>query len=140
MGVTIKSLNCRIDLGYGGFLRLRKTVAELCCEEIKNHYFYLLDNRGQLSKEELDEYVKKTEKIYNKYKKTHGKVMKFLYAPDTDAELPYGVAKQLLSIIGNYDNKEIYGYAGWGDEAARFKDFKEILQDCADNKCKLYWD
>ena len=54
-----------------------------------------------------------------------------------DAEMTYGTAKQLLSVIGDYDDDVIYGYAGWGKDAARFRDFKELLQDAADTKNEL---
>ena len=142
MGITIKSPNYSIDLGYGGFLRLRRTVASLCPEEIRDHYNYLLDNITHLSyhKDEYDKYDARTEEIYNRYKKSYGKVMDFLYAPDICAKFTYGTAKQLLNVIGDYDDNEIYGYAGWGEHAARFKNFKEILEDSYINKKPFKWD
>ena len=41
-------------------------------------------------------------------------------------------------VIGDYDDSIIYGYAG-RNNPAKFKDFKEILQDCVDNKCFMVW-
>lgn len=38
MGVTVSSENYSIDLGYGGFMNLRKKVAELTAEDIYEHY------------------------------------------------------------------------------------------------------
>lgn len=34
MGVTVSSENYSIDLGYGGFMNIRKKVAELTAEDI----------------------------------------------------------------------------------------------------------
>ena len=141
MGLTIESPHISIDMGSGGFLRLRRTIASLCPKEINKHYQYLLDNIIHLShcKEDADAYDAQTEIIYQKYKKQYGKVIDFLYAPDTGAKLTYGAAKQLLKVIGDYDDDAIYGYAGWGPNAAKFSDFKALLQDCADCKKPLKW-
>lgn len=40
--------------------------------------------------------------------------------------MTYGCAKQLLKVIGDYDNGKVYGYAGRGEHAARFSDFKAV--------------
>ncbi|MBR0417908.1 MAG: hypothetical protein IJI66_01920 [Erysipelotrichaceae bacterium] len=142
MGVNISSPNHDIAMGYGGFARLRRTIAGLCPNEIKLHYEYLLKNLWHLSfdKEESDRYDRQTEELYVKYGKKYGKVLDFLYAPDTDGKLSYGTCKQLLDVIGDYDDDSIYGYAGWGEHAARFRDFKEILEDCYKSKKPLIWD
>ncbi len=42
MGVTVKSKDFLMDLGYGGFLRLRKKVAELTGKEIGEHLMVVL--------------------------------------------------------------------------------------------------
>ena len=42
MGLTIRSKNHSIDIGTGGFLRLRKTIADLTNKEISEHYGVLL--------------------------------------------------------------------------------------------------
>lgn len=143
MGITIRSKNKSIDMGCGGFLRLRRTVSELCPEEISKHYAELINNyiHFQYDTEACKKYDEKTEELYQKYrKKGLGKVFDFLYAQDTDARMTYGTAKQLLKAIGDYDNDQIYGYAGWGDQAARFKDFKEILRDATETKTAWGWD
>ena len=48
MGITIKSPSYEIDVGYGGFMRLRKVIASLCPAEIEKHYLYFLDNHYEL--------------------------------------------------------------------------------------------
>lgn len=139
MGVTIYSTNCSNDLGSGGFLRLRKTIASLCPDDIKEHYLRLTDHEREIQIKDPDftEYDAKTAELYLKHKTAYGKVIKFLWASDVEARFSYGVAKQLLKLIGSYDDNAVYGYAGWGDKAMRFKDFKAILKDAAETK--TYW-
>ena len=139
MGITIYSRNISHDLGAGGFFRLRKTIAMLCPDEIRDHYMRLADGYYDLMHDGFEEYDKETEQIYQKYRKAYGKVIDFLYAPDTGARLSYGTAGQLLKLIGDYDNDVIYGYAGWGDRAMRFHHFKEILQDAYATKTRWGW-
>lgn len=50
----------------------------------------------------------------------------------------YGACKEILKVIGDYDDNICYGYAGRSD-CAMFRDFKAILQDCVDNKCDMVW-
>ena len=141
MGLTIYSKNCSNDLGVGGFVRLRRTVASLCPAEIYDHYTYLMDNYYDIvgSEETGAAYDAKTEELYQKFEKTHGKVIAFLYASDISAKFPYGVAKQILTVVKDYDDDKIYGYAGWGDNAMRFRDFKAILEDAAETKSHWGW-
>jgi hypothetical protein len=42
-------------------------------------------------------------------------------------------------VIGNYDDEIVYGYAGWGKDAARFKNFKELLNDAYETKRDWGW-
>lgn len=142
MGVTIESKNCSIDMGCGGFLRLRRTVSRLCPVEVATHYMYFHDNLTLfLSDKKLcDAYDRRTEQLYEEYRDKCGKVIGFLYAPDTGAKMDYETAEQLLEVIGEYDDDQIYGYAGWGPHAARFADFKELLRDSAKTKSSFEWD
>lgn len=140
MGLTIYSRNLSYDLGSGGFYRLRKTIAGLCPDEIKEQY-YLLDNFYDIQKKDpgFVKYDMKTEQLYARYRKDYGKVIDFLWASDVEFTLTYGTAGQLLKLIGDYDNDILYGYAGWGEHAMRFHHFKEILQDAYDTKSKWGW-
>ena len=140
MGVNISSKNRDTTMGYLGFQRLRRTIAGLCPKEIAEHYNRMLDNyREILADEKVDEYNKEVDRLYAVFGRQYGKVLDFLYASDCDAEMTYGTAKQLLSVIGDYDDNIIYGYPGHGDKAARFRDFKELLQDAADTKTNWCW-
>lgn len=145
MGVTIRSKNFGIDLGYFGFFRLRRKIAELISEDAGIHYEELSHPSQPLffkTKDEEDEYWKKydevTECIVSKCPKNIHKVFDFLYESDVEGSVTYGTCKQILDVIGDYDDDIIYGYAGRPD-AARMKDFKSILEDCVKNKCKMTW-
>lgn len=141
MGVNISSKHCSIAMGYYGFLRLRRSVATLCPKGIAGHYNYLLDNLHYIAthKEVSDWYDEGIDRLYETFGKRYGKILDFLYASDCDAEMTYGTAKQLLSVIGDYDDDVIYGYAGWGKDAAKFSDFKKLLQDAVGTKSKWGW-
>ena len=70
MGVTISSKHYSIDMGYGGFVRLRRTIASLCPKEIADHYNLLLNSlhRFLCHPEESDAYDRETDKLFEKYK------------------------------------------------------------------------
>lgn len=84
MGITIHSPHKSIDMGAGGFLRLRRDIAKLTNSEISGHYELLLtDHYITMVYHGFEEYDRKTEELYEKYRKEYGKVLDFLYAPDT---------------------------------------------------------
>lgn len=140
MGVTIESKNHSIDMGYGGFGRLRLKVAELTGKEIEEHYKDL--DKGMFlndtdSKEFFKNYNKKTSDLEEKFKLPHG-VLDFLYASDCGGKIAVTKCKQIYKVIKDYDDDILYGYCGRKD-CAKFKDFKEIVKDCIDNKCYMKW-
>ena len=49
-------------------------------------------------------------------------------------------AERLTAIGDRTDmNDIVIGYAGWGEYAARFKDFRKILEDAAETKRGFWW-
>ena len=60
---------------------------------------------------------------------------------DLQAKMTYGCAKQILKAIGDRTdmNDMVIGYAGCGEYAARFKDFRKILEDAAETKRGFWW-
>lgn len=142
MGVTIKckKTNDSIDLGYGGFNNLRLKVAELAGKEWYEHYQTLFSRPitvGESSDDFYEQFDKKTlELIANK--KINQKIVSFCLQSDCGGYIGYGACKRILNAIGEYDDKILYGYCGRPD-CARFRDFKRLLQQCADNKCDLIW-
>ena len=143
MGVTIKCKNTgrEIDLGCGGFMNLRRKVAQLMGEPFYSHYEKLC-NAPIIMQPEVEEkfwkdWATEADRILAE---NHFpvKVVKFLLAPDSEATTRYGACKEILKVIGDYDDNICYGYAGRSD-CAMFRDFKAILQDCVDNKCDMVW-
>ena len=142
MGITIRSKNHNIDIGTGGFFRLKKTIAGFTNKEISDHYNILLSEEYiHMVYHGFEEYDKKTEELYEKYKKEYGKVIDFLYASDITAKMTYGCAKQILKVIGDRTDLDdmVIGYAGWGEHAARFRDFRMILKDAVETKKGFKW-
>ena len=142
MGVTIKCKKTgrEMDMGYFGFFKLRAKVAELVGSEVGEHYKKLDDilNIPYPERENvLKLYDDETERLV-KNKVLSIKIADFLYQSDCDGKIRYGACKEILKVIGDYDDSIIYGYAG-RKNPAKFKDFKEILQDCVDNKCFMIW-
>ena len=65
-------------------------------------------------------------------------ILCFLYASDCEATMGEDVCKKLYEIIKDYDDDIAYGYCG-REDCATFKDFKELVKDCIDNKCSMEW-
>lgn len=144
MGITIRCKKTRrnIDLGVGGFLRLRRKVSELAGEPLSSHYAKLLDKSCFMSKEEsdafYDEFNATTMKLLEE-KKIDIKIVDFLLQSDESGRIRYGACKNILKVIGDYDDDIRYGY--WGrPDCAKFADFKAILQDCVRTKTDMVWD
>ena len=142
MGLTIKCKKTgrEMDVSYSGFFRLRKKVAELVSQEVGEHY-QELDEIFRITSSEkesaLKSYDDETERMIER-KELPIKIADFLYQSDCDGKIRYGACKEILKVIGDYDDSIIYGYAG-RENPAKFKDFKEILQDCVENKCFMIW-
>lgn len=142
MGVTISGVNKSIDLGYFGFNRLRTKVAELINDEIAEHYKKCEESITIFDEEKRKDFFKKydaeTERLDKKYDYKYNSVLYFLYACDCGATMEVDVCKDIYEIIKDYDDDIPYGYSGRKD-CAMFKDFKEVIKDCIDNKEPLEW-
>lgn len=141
MGVTIscKKSGRSIDLGYFGFANLRRRVARLAGEPFASHYDGLdaAPFFGEARKAYFEEFDRRTVELIDS-KQVSVKIVDFCLQPDAGGSIRYGACKEILKIIGDYDDDILYGYAGRRD-CAKFKDFKAILQDCADQKCDMVW-
>lgn len=143
MGLTLrakKSPGKSIDLGAGGFLRLHQKTSQLAGEPWASHYATLLHRPFSTSDTEsfYAEFDAKTAQLLAE-KKVSVKLVDFCLQSDIEGSIHYGACKLLLKIIGDYDDDILYGYAGRPD-CASFRDFKAILQECANKKCDLIWD
>lgn len=142
MGVTINSKNKSIDLGYFGFNRLRTKIAGLINNEISKHYIEcdkatcIFDDNKRA--EFFAKYNAETERLDKKYDYKYNSVLHFLYACDCGATMEVDVCKEIYELIKDYDDNIQYGYTGRKD-CAMFKDFKELVKDCIDNKEPMEW-
>ena len=142
MGVTVKTKNRAMDLGYSGFNRLRTKVAELAAEDIGRHYkklegaWFITDKEWK--KKFFENYNKKITELSERYNGEKDGILHFLYASDGGAEIPVKACKEIWEVIKEYDDDIRYGYSGRKD-CAMFKDFKQIVKDCIDNDCSMVW-
>lgn len=139
MGVTIACNKTRdsIDMGAGGFLRLRRKISDLCGEPWAAHYRELTDGSAIRDDAWYEDFDRKTLSLIEQ-KAVHIKIADFLLQSDVKGRIRYGACKEILKVIGDYDDNILYGYAGLPD-CARFRDFKRLLRLCAENKCNLVW-
>ena len=121
MGVTIESKNHSINLGGGGFMRLRTKVAELAAPDIFEHY------------KKLDEGMR----LYGDERKAFYKSYD-LYESDCDGIMDVPHCRSIYEVIKNYDDDILYGYAGRKD-CAKFADFKAIVKDGIDSGDGFTW-
>jgi hypothetical protein len=144
MGITIscKRTGSSIDMGYGGFCRLREKIAEVYGEEFERHYKLTSDVgvmllMGDERKRYFDEYNRKTSEMIAA-KKLNAKLANFCYQSDCGGSVRYGACKVIYAAIKDYDDDVLYGYAGLPD-CAKFSDFKAIVKECCDTKSDLVW-
>lgn len=141
MGITIRSKNKSIDMGYAGFNKLRTKVAELTADDIGEHYKKLHDSiflMGDLRKSFFDKYNKKIQELSQKYNGEKDATLDFIYASDCEGKITAEQCKNIHEVIKNYDDSILYGYSG-REDCATFKDFKELVKDCVDNGCDMEW-
>lgn len=140
MGVTIESPNYSIDIGCGGFYRLRQKIADLSNPVLSYHYQKLFDGisfYGEDRENFFEKYNKKTEAIKEQYNIPDG-IIDFLYLSDAGATLPVEECKELWNVIKNIEDDFCIGYVGRKD-CAMFSDFKDIVLDCIENNIYMCW-
>lgn len=128
-----------IDMGYHGFLLLRQKIAELSGEKIGQHYSLITTAPwiGKSREDFFEKYDQETDRMVAAGE-LPSSLADFLYQPDVSGEIPCETCEYLLKIIGDYDDDTIYGYAGRPD-AAKFSDFKDLLQECVKQKAPMVW-
>lgn len=139
MGVTIKSSKHSIDLGGGGFKRLRTKVAELAAPDIFEHYKKLDEYlRFPNRKTFFEDYDTKIAELDKKYEGKMSDILDFLYESDCNAEMDAEHCRSIYEVIKDYDDDILYGYAGRKD-CAKFADFKKIVKDGIDSGDGFSW-
>ena len=137
MGITIGNKTSSIDMGYGGFYKLRCDIAGVFGEKFKKLYVDWIDRK--YTNEEGNAVIKD---MYDRGELTDQDdlIIEFLFACDCDGKLSYEGCKRLYELIKDYgNNNEKYGYTEL-DDCATFADFKEIVKDCSENHWTMEWD
>lgn len=139
MGVTIESKNHSIDLGGGGFKRLRTKVAELAAPDIFEHYKKLDEGLWSPNRKTFfKDYDKKIAELDKKYKGKMSNILDFLYESDCDGIMDVPHCRSIYEVIKNYDDDVLYGYTGRKD-CAKFADFKAVIKDGIDSGDGFTW-
>lgn len=140
MGITLGNCHHSIDMGYGGFSRLRTKVAYLHSKELGDFYKKIDDGLLLYGKDRDDffkEYNKRLRNIDEELNVSHY-ILDFLYKSDTGARLSPKHCRRIWNLIKDCDDDIKYGYSAYSD-CATFKDFKEIIKECRDKNIMLYW-
>ena len=142
MGVTINSKSHSIDLGGGGFMRLRLKIAELAAPDIFEHYKKSMDGMRLYDEDErkkfYESYDAKISELDKKYEGKMADILDFLYESDCGAEMDTDHCRSIYAVIKDYDDNVLYGYAGRKD-CAKFADFKKIVKDGIDSGDGFSW-
>lgn len=141
MGITLccKKSEKSYDLGYTGFMLLRKKIANLCNEEFGQHYDTITNAPWSEPDRDMffQEFDKRTMQLIAE-KKISCKIVDFCLQSDTDGCIHYGACKLIYKHVKDYDDNVRYGYSGQPD-CFMFSDFKSLLKECIENKCDLVW-
>ena len=142
MGVTMRfqKTEASIEFGIDGFFLLRAKIAELSGKEWGDHYAKLA-NAPMFGERAVDFYgafENKTERLL-KAGAVSPNIASFCLQSDCGGEIPCDACREVLDVIGDYDDDILYGYVGKPD-CARIRDFKQLLQECVDNNSGLEWD
>lgn len=132
MGITINSKRYSCDMGCGGFMRFRNTVAEKVNIEFYNHYIKMDDPKvmflsGEARKDYFEKYDDDTDKLVERNIVTV-EVANFLYQCDCGGEIDRRQAKQIYKLIKDCDDDIVFGYIGRND-CAKMADMKKIFSD-----------
>ena len=106
MGITLKSKNLTVDMGYGGFKRFRDKVASLSGEVFGKHYELLHEGTYLFDKEResfFEDYDKETRKLIEQNEITP-EIANFCYQSDCEGKIDRKQAKQIYEKIKDYEN------------------------------------
>lgn len=139
MGVSLNTLNKSGDMGYFGFNRLRQRVAKLYDDGVYSEYMTLFDfNKDsvtQLSAEGM------RLRLYENADAKGKAVIDFIFLSDCEGVIDWECAAHLLEVCngaGEEERSDIYGYYAHRD-AFTFGDFIDMLEDCVNENCPLWW-
>lgn len=129
MGVTIRTKNKSLDMGYGSFFRLRTDIAKAINSEWGTQYRELTNrNRYDELNNITAEYL------------ADGKISKYLvdfcFQPDTEGHITCWACKYIYQQIQNIDKKDRYGYLM---AQISWEEIKYAFKDGSENKGGMKW-
>lgn len=132
MGITISSKRYSCDVGFGGFHRLRDTVAKKVNDEFYKHYLKLSSPKvllltGDKRVDYFNEYDAITRKFVDDNVITV-EVANFLYQSDCCGSISRKQSNQVYKLIKDCDDNILLGYTGRSD-CAKMSDMKKIFGD-----------
>lgn len=137
MGVTITATNPKyeFDMGYFGFLQLRKEIALALDEEFGRNYANLAHCHTEKEYEANDEAANRI--IQENHLDRYADVLDFLYMPDSEGEVGYKTCGNILRLIRNRKNSTGFRYGAM--QHNDWEEFREFLQDCYSHHKKMRW-
>lgn len=140
MSIIIKNTNDNsIEIGYFGFYRLRRKIAELAAPDIFNAYSMLPDIKSEAEKKDYSQYLKRLEEKYSD--DSRSLVLEFLYASDCDGSMDAEHCKAVYDLIKDCKDETQYGYvdrAVW-EIPATISTFAEILKEAVEDGKGIEW-
>lgn len=140
MSIIIKNTNDdAIEIGYFGFYRLRRRIAELAAPDIFNAYSMVPDVKSETEKKEYSQYLNRLEKKYSDDSKRL--VLDFLYASDCDESIDAEHCKAVYDLIKDCKDETQYGYvdrAVW-EIPATISSFAELLKEAVEDGKGIEW-
>lgn len=142
MGVTIYANNGSksFDMGYGGFINLRTSIALAFNKKFGEHYKTLPS--CCFTQKDIEAYNKKANEIIEtEHLEENGEdILDFLYAPDCDGgQVSYKTCKKIYDLIKEIDyGNRIFTYAAYSD-GKDYDYFKDFLLDCYKHRRNMRW-
>lgn len=118
------------SMGYGSFFCLRRDIAYTISKEFGDAYADIV--WGSLHPEEYDRRITALLKKYHVKKRLED----FLFASDCNAKMSPMKCKAIYEQIKGVQSTTKYGYAY---SKMSMDQFRELLRQCFERKCYMYW-
>lgn len=143
MGVTITATNsnCDFDMGYGGFLNLRRNIAFALDKDFGNEYSSLKETIF-LWEGEYKFQLEFTMNIINKkhLDDEYKDVLDFLFMPDTEGKISYKTCRKIAGLLESRMSElkeKSFRYAAQAGND--YEDFVKFLKECVRYHRNMRW-
>ncbi len=139
MGVTLTAKNPihTFNMGYGGFLNLRTSIADLFDKEFGEHYRTLQRCYDQA---DWKKYCRIGDKILShpRFKDEDYDILDFLHASSSEGKMGYKTCGKIYRLIKDADFEgKIFRYAAYSHND--YEELKEFLKDCYSHRKNAVW-